>query len=34
VTYPIPRVDRHEPFNALVVLIAVFAAVAFVALVR
>jgi hypothetical protein len=32
VTYPVPRVDRHEPLNALAVLIAVLAAVAFLAL--
>jgi len=31
VTYPVPRVDRHEPLHALVVLIAVLGAVAFVA---
>jgi hypothetical protein len=34
VTYPVPRVDRHEPFHALVVLIVVLAGVAFVALAR
>jgi hypothetical protein len=34
VPYPVPRVDRHEPFNLLVVLIVVLAAVAFIALMR
>jgi hypothetical protein len=33
VTYPVPRVDRHEPLNALVVLIVVLAVAAFVAFV-
>jgi len=32
VTYPVPRVDRHEPLHALAVLIAVLAAVTFVAI--
>jgi hypothetical protein len=34
VTYPTPRIDRHEPFNALIVLIALIAAAAVVALMR
>jgi len=34
VTYPIPRVDRHEPLNALVVLVLVVSAAALVALIQ
>ena len=34
VTFPIPRVDRHEPFHALAVLVVVLAGVALVALAR
>jgi hypothetical protein len=34
VPYPVPRVDRHEPLNLLVVLIVVLGAVAFIALMR
>lgn len=33
-TYPIPRVDRHEPLIALVTIIGVVIAIAFVALLK